>query len=88
MTLETAAYRELAAATVVAPVTASCFSLNAEVGIRSAADTVVATLGDLSQLALVVNVAEADVTTVGVGQTVGSRSMRYLGIATRALSSN
>lgn len=69
MELETA-YRELDAATVVAPSDGVVLTLNAETGIRSAADTVVFTLGDLTQLELAVNVAEADITRVAVGQTV------------------
>jgi HlyD family secretion protein len=67
MDLETA-YRNLDAATVTAPIAGVVTALNAEVGVRSAADTIVVTLADTTQLELVINVAEADMPSVGVGQ--------------------
>ncbi|MFN8440223.1 MAG: efflux RND transporter periplasmic adaptor subunit [Caldilineaceae bacterium] len=62
------AYRDLAAATVTAPTSGVVMSLDAEVGVRSSADHVVATLADPNQLELVVSVAEADIPSVAVGQ--------------------
>lgn len=67
--LETA-YRDLNAATLVAPNAGVVLTIDAEVGVRSSADTVVITLGDLSQLELVVSVAESDISRVTVGQAV------------------
>lgn len=61
-------YRNLATATVTAPIAGVVTSLNAAVGVRSAADTVVATLADIRQLELVINVAEADIPSVAVDQ--------------------
>jgi HlyD family secretion protein len=63
-----AAYRNLAAATVVAPMDGVVLALNAQEGVRSAADTIVATLADPLQLQLVINVAEVDMPRVAVGQ--------------------
>lgn len=62
------AYRNLDAATVTAPIAGVVTSLNATVGVRSAADTVVATLADTAQLELVINVAETDMPGVALGQ--------------------
>ena len=63
-----AANRDLIAATVTAPVAGVVMTLNAEVGVRSGADTVVATLADAAQLELIVDVAEADIPDVSIGQ--------------------
>lgn len=65
--LETA-YRDLEGATVVAPMDGVVLALEAEVGVRSTADAIVATLADPTQLDLVINVAEADIARVDVGQ--------------------
>jgi len=62
------AYRNLDAATVVAPIDGVVLSLDATVGVRSAADSIVATLADPTQLELVINVAEADMQHVALGQ--------------------
>jgi HlyD family secretion protein len=63
-----AAYRNLEAATVVAPMDGVVLSVDAKEGVRSAADTVVVVLADPAQLELVVNVAEADIARVALGQ--------------------
>lgn len=63
-----AAYRDLAAAEVTAPLAGVVMSLNAAVGVRSSADTVVVTLSDPTQLELGISVAESDITRVSVGQ--------------------
>lgn len=63
-----AAYRDLESAQVTAPMAGVVLSLNAQVGVRSSADTVVATLSDPQQLELVIGVAESDITDVSVGQ--------------------
>lgn len=65
--LETA-YRDLEGATVVAPLEGVVLSLNAEVGVRSSSDAIVATIADPSQLELELSVAEADIAHVAVGQ--------------------
>ena len=65
--LETA-YRDLAGATVTAPIDGVVLSLNAELGVRSATGAIVATLADPTQLDLVISVAEADIAHVDVGQ--------------------
>lgn len=62
------AYRDLEAATVTAPIPGVVMALDAELGVRSAADHVVATLADPTQLELVISVAEADIPSVAVGQ--------------------
>ncbi|MBX3013307.1 MAG: efflux RND transporter periplasmic adaptor subunit [Caldilineaceae bacterium] len=66
--LETA-YRELDAATVVAPTDGVILALDAAVGVRSSSGTIVATLADPTQLKLAINVAEADIARVALGQT-------------------
>jgi RND family efflux transporter MFP subunit len=63
-----AAYRDLAVAEMTAPMDGVVMSLNAEVGVRSSADTVVVTLSDPTQLELGISVAESDITRVSVGQ--------------------
>jgi HlyD family secretion protein len=65
--LETA-HRNLAAATVTVPVAGVVVALDAEEGVRSASGTVVATLADPTQLELAIDVAEADIPNVAVGQ--------------------
>ena len=64
-----AAYRNLAATTVTAPVGGVVMTVDAKVGVQSAANSVVVTLADPTQLELVINVAEADMPNVAVGQT-------------------
>jgi HlyD family secretion protein len=65
--LETA-QRDLVAATVTAPVAGVVTSVDAEVGVRKAADSVVFTLTDPQQLELAINVAESDVPNVALDQ--------------------
>ncbi|MBK8049550.1 MAG: efflux RND transporter periplasmic adaptor subunit [Anaerolineales bacterium] len=65
--LETA-QRNLEAATVTAPIAGVITSLNAEVGVRSGADAVVAMIADTKQLQLVISVAEADIPRVSQNQ--------------------
>ena len=65
--LETA-QSNLAAATVTAPVDGVVTSLDAEVGVRKAADSIVATLTDPSQLELLITVAESDIPNVAIDQ--------------------
>lgn len=62
------AYRDLEGATVVAPIDGVVLSLNAEVGVRSSSDAIVATLADPTQLDLEISVAEADIAQVDIGQ--------------------
>lgn len=66
--LETA-QTNLADATVTAPVAGVVTSLDAEIGVRKAADSIVATLTDPSQLELVIGVAESDIPNVALDQT-------------------
>ena len=66
--LETA-QTNLAAATVTAPVDGVVTSLDAEIGVRKAADSIVTTLTDPSQLELVIGVAESDIPNVALEQT-------------------
>lgn len=66
--LETA-QTNLAAATVTAPVDGVVTSLDAKIGVRKAADSIVATLADPSQLELVIGVAESDIPNVSLDQT-------------------
>jgi HlyD family secretion protein len=66
--LETA-QRNLAAATVTAPIDGVVTSVDAQVGVRKAADAVVFTLADPQQLKLVINVAESDMPNVALDQT-------------------
>ena len=66
--LETA-QTNLAAATVTAPVGGVVTSLDAEIGVRKAADAIVATLTDPAQLELVIGVAESDIPNVSLDQT-------------------
>lgn len=66
--LETA-YRDLEAATVVAPINGVILALDAAVGVRSSSGSIVATIADPSQLDLEISVAEADIAQVKVGQT-------------------
>ena len=66
--LETA-QTNLAAATVTAPVDGVVTSLDAEIGVRKAADAIIATLTDPSQLELVIGVAESDIPNVALDQT-------------------
>lgn len=62
------AYRDREAATVTAPIAGVILTLDAEAWVRSAADSVVATIGDLAQLELVINVAEADMVNIALQQ--------------------
>ena len=62
------ASRNLDAATLTAPVAGVVMSVNAEPGVRSSADSIVVTLSDPTQLQLVIDVAEADIVRVQVGQ--------------------
>ncbi len=62
------ANRDLAAATVTAPIAGVVMSLNAELGVRQTSDAVVATIADPAQLELVVNVAESDIPNVSLNQ--------------------
>ena len=62
------AQRNLAAATVTAPIGGVVISLDAVEGVRSNADAVVATLADPKLLKLEISVAEADIPRVAVGQ--------------------
>lgn len=66
--LETA-YRDLAGATVVAPVAGVVLALDADIGVRSSSGAIVATIADPTQLDLEISVAEADIAHVEVGQT-------------------
>ncbi len=63
------ASRDLEAATLTAPVAGVVMSVNAQVGVRSSADSIVVTLADPTQLQLVIDVAEADIVRVQVGQS-------------------
>ncbi len=63
------AQTNLAAAVVTAPVDGVVTSLDAEIGVRKAADAIVATLTDPSQLELVIGVAESDIPSVALDQT-------------------
>jgi HlyD family secretion protein len=67
MSLESA-WRDLADATLRAPVDGVVIAVAAEVGVRSAADAVVVTLTDPDALQLEISVAEADITRVTLGQ--------------------
>ncbi|MFZ1768857.1 MAG: efflux RND transporter periplasmic adaptor subunit [Caldilinea sp.] len=62
------ANRDLVAAMVTAPIAGVVMSLNAELGVRQAADSIVATVADPNQLELVVNVAESDIPNVALNQ--------------------
>lgn len=62
------AQRDLAAATLVAPIGGVVTSVDAEVGVRKAADSVVVTLTDPKQLELVIGVAESDIPNVSMDQ--------------------
>ena len=63
------ASRDLEAATLTAPVDGVVMSVDAQVGVRSSADSTVVTLADPTQLQLVIDVAEADIVRVQVGQS-------------------
>ncbi len=63
------ASRDLEAATLTAPVDGVVMSVDAQVGVRSSADSIVVTLADPTQLQLVIDVAEADIVRVQVGQS-------------------
>ena len=63
------ASRDLEAATLTAPVDGVVMSVDAQVGVRSNADSIVVTLADPTQLQLVIDVAEADIVRVQVGQS-------------------
>lgn len=63
------AQRNLAAATLTAPIDGVVMTLDATEGVRSGSGTVVATLADPSQLQLEISVAEADIPNVSLGQT-------------------
>lgn len=65
--LETA-QRDLMAATLTAPLDGVITSVDAEVGVRKSADSVVFTLTDPAQLELVINVAESDMPNVALDQ--------------------
>ncbi len=65
--LEQAA-RELDAATLTAPIAGVIITINAAVGERSAADSVVMSIANPTDLQLVINVAEADIPYVTLGQ--------------------
>lgn len=62
------AERDLAATTVTAPMAGVVMSLNAELGVRQGADSIVATIADPRQLNLIVNVAESDIPSVSFNQ--------------------
>jgi HlyD family secretion protein len=62
------AQRDLAAATLTAPIGGVVTSVDAEVGVRKAADAVVVTLTDPTQLDLVIGVAESDMPSVALDQ--------------------
>lgn len=62
------AQRDLDSAVLRAPVAGVVTALNATVGTRSSADSIVVTLADTSQLELVISVAEADIPNVALGQ--------------------
>jgi len=66
--LETA-QRNLLAATLTAPIDGVITSVDAEVGVRKSADSVVFTITDPAQLELVINVAESDMPNVALDQT-------------------
>lgn len=65
--LETA-QRDLDGAVLVAPIGGVVTAIDAAVGIRSSADSVVFTLADPTQLELVIDVAESDIPNVSIGQ--------------------
>lgn len=62
------AQRDFDSAVLVAPVAGTVTAVNATVGTRSSADSIVVTLADTSQLELVISVAEADIPNVVMGQ--------------------
>lgn len=62
------ANRELTAASVLAPIDGVVTELNVQIGVRSGADSIVAVVADPAQLELKINVAEADIPNVVIGQ--------------------
>ena len=62
------ANRDLVAATVTSPIAGVLMSLNAELGVRQGADSIVATIADPRQLELIVDVAESDMPSVALNQ--------------------
>lgn len=62
------AQRSLAAAVLTAPVSGVVTSVDAEVGVRKSADSIVVTLTDPTQLELVISVAESDIPNVALDQ--------------------
>ena len=67
ITLESA-WSDLENATLRAPIAGVVIAVDAAVGVRSGADSVVVTLTDPDALELVISVAEADITRVALGQ--------------------
>lgn len=63
------AQRNLAAGTLAAPISGVVTSVDAEMGVRKSADSIVVTLTDPTQLDLMINVAESDIPNVALDQT-------------------